>query len=87
MKKPSLVAIVAIVAAGLGASWSPAQAQLGQIRKIKERVKKEATKATEAQPDSSKQEAGKPAESSAAAPEAPAAKGGTATSEDMTLYT
>lgn len=90
MKTCPFLAIAALVAVGIASPWTPAEAQLG---KLKDKLKKEASKAAEGALDTSKEETAKPAEAEAAdsteAPQAaPASAGkGTATAEDMALYT
>ena len=93
MTKPPILAALVIAATVFTASWTPAEAQFG---KLKDKIKKDATKAAEGVLDTSKEEeANKPeaaqAPDSAAAttaePQAPTADQGNATSEDMKLYT
>lgn len=86
--------IIAALSIELLAIGSPAQAQFG---KFKEKVKKKAEEKTEKKVDETLDTVGKPGDSPAATegepaaedPKAPpaAGKGGSATSEDMTLYT
>lgn len=84
--------VAAVISASLVLAWSPAHAQLGGLKKkLEDKAKKTAEKKTDEAVDKATGE--KPAEEQPEQPgeesaqPAPAAKGGTATAEDMTLYT
>ena len=91
MKRFLVLAIAAIVTLGLAATWTPAEAQFGKLKdKVKQKAEEKATKKADEVLDKPASEEEAPAEApetSEETPAPPAATGGTATSEDMTLYT